>query len=96
MLEEPKKQSNIGIGVGILLEVVGYMLVSAGNDVIGVVVMLIGGLVFLYGCFMFAKAKGYSPALGLLGFLGLIGLIILVVMPDKAKDGAVTAPPPAA
>lgn len=97
MLEEPKKKSNMGIGIGIALAIVGAVLMNGGNESIGLIVSLVGGVAFIYGCFMFATAKGYSPALGLLGFLGIIGLIILVLMPDKAKDGAVTTPaPPAA
>lgn len=94
MIAEYKTKSNLGVGIGIVLEIAGYALMSGDNRGIGLVILLIGGVVFLYGCFMFAMAKGYSPALGLLGFIGLIGLIILVLLPDKAKDGAVSASPP--
>lgn len=47
---------------------------------------LIGGILFIIGLGFFAKAKGYSGALGLLGLLTCIGLLIVLVLPDKTKD----------
>lgn len=42
---------------------------------------------FIWGCWAFAKAKGYPGVVGLLGLLSLIGLIILFALPErKLKD----------
>jgi hypothetical protein len=45
-----------------------------------------GGLIFIWGCGQYARAKGYSPWFGLLGLLSIVGLILLVFFPDKHKD----------
>jgi hypothetical protein len=50
-----------------------------------------GDILLIVGLCFYAKAKGYSPFLGLLGLLSCIGLLVLAVLPDKTKgmnDGA--------
>ncbi len=50
---------------------------------LGYTMLVAGTVVFIWGCWSFAKAKGYPGAVGLLGFFSLIGLIILFVLPDR-------------
>jgi hypothetical protein len=58
---------------------------SSGLITVAYIARVGGGIAFIWGCCMYAKAKGYSAVLGLLGLLFLIGLIVLAVLPDKAK-----------
>jgi hypothetical protein len=44
-----------------------------------------GDVLLIVGLCYYAKAKGYSAALGLLGLLSCIGLLILALLPDKTK-----------
>lgn len=87
MLAEKKTATNIGVAVGILLQIVGNVLQRQGGSmaIIGLVVALAGTAVFIWGCVNYAQGKGYSGALGLLGLLSCLGLIVLVVLPDKHK-----------
>ncbi|MES9901755.1 MAG: hypothetical protein ABW168_03615 [Sedimenticola sp.] len=42
----------------------------------------------VYACSRFAKAKGYSPALGALGLLSFLGVSILLMLKDRTQDDA--------
>ena len=46
---------------------------------------IVHDVLFIFGCCLYAKGKGYHPAFGLLGLLHLPGLIILVLFPDKHR-----------
>jgi hypothetical protein len=85
MLPEKQNATNLGVGVGIVLEIIGGVLRTQGESmaVIGLLVTIVGAAVFIWGCINYAQGKGYSGALGLLGLLSCIGLLILVVLPDK-------------
>ncbi len=87
MRPEQKRNTNIGIGLGIFLQFAGRVL--AGQDglylILGVVIMLVGGLAFIWGCMSYAEGKGHPKWLGLLGLLSLPGLIILFMFPDHNK-----------
>ena len=85
MLPEFKRNTNIGVGIGLLLQIGGRVLLRSGFGVLGLLVIAIGFAAFIWGCGQYAKAKGYSPWLGALGFLSIIGLIVLVLFPDKHK-----------
>lgn len=87
MLPERKTNTNIGVGLGFVLQIVGQVLAGQGGSMatIGLVVSLIGAVAFIWGCINYAIGKGYSGALGLLGLLSCLGLLILVIMPDKNK-----------
>jgi hypothetical protein len=91
MLTEYKKKTNLGIGGGILLQVLGRIIMEAmpGNSFIGFLLILAGFIMFIWGCSSYAVGKGYSQFLGILGFLSCLGLVILAVLPDKHKS-----PPP--
>ena len=97
MLAEHKKNTNIGVGVGLIATAISFPLMgSADTAIIGVIFFLVGGILFLWGCGNYAKAKGYTGFLGILGLLHLLGLIVLVLLPDKHKDGSAHQPLPAA
>jgi len=86
MLPEYKTKTNIGIGIGILLQLLGRFLArNEGIAVVGYVLILVGVVFFIWGCMNYAAGKGHSKLLGLLGLLSCIGLIILVFLPDRHK-----------
>ena len=84
MLEEYKTKTNIGVGLGIVCQLIGRSL-SDTSPGLGSIVMLAGTALFIYGCFSYATAKGHPSWYGLLGFLSIIGLIVLVILPDNHK-----------
>ena len=85
MLSEKKTATNIGVGIGIVLQIIGRVLMNqqGGLAIVGLVLALVGAGAFIWGCVNYAQGKGYHPALGLLGLLRCLGLIVLVVLPDK-------------
>jgi hypothetical protein len=89
MLREYKKKTNIGVGLGILVQIIGRIAIESGGDggaVIGLVLVLVGLGLFIWGCISYSKGKGHHAAWGLLGLLSIIGLIILVLFPDRHKE----------
>ena len=89
MLPDNKTKTNIGVGLGFLLEILGrflYMSSTAGS-IFGLILMLVGVVLFIWGCMNYAVGKGHSKWLGLLGLLSCIGLIILIFLPDHHKEG---------
>ena len=88
MLPEKKTNTNIGVGVGILLQIAGSVVVLEVPSLalVGRTLSLVGLLFFIWGCMNYAEGKGYSKWLGLLGLLSCIGLIVLVILPDNNKS----------
>lgn len=80
------------LGVSLLLPCVGFalplLLIWANNgpqgafDLTGLF-LVSGGCVWLIGCAIYAKSKGYSPLWGGLGVLFVLGLGILWALPDR-------------
>jgi hypothetical protein len=91
MLQEYKTKTNIGVGLGLALQIVGRVIVDGGGGkpgtILGLVVMLAGVAIFIWGCMSYARGKGQNPFLGFLGLLSILGLVILVILPDKHKTG---------
>jgi hypothetical protein len=87
MLAEYKTKTNIGVAVGLLLEIAGRVLAMQVPNLalVGAIITLVGVVFFIWGCMNYAAGKGYSKLLGLLGLLSCIGLIVLVLLPDKNK-----------
>jgi len=94
MIAEYKTKTNIGVGLGIILQIAGRFVMGSGAAVAGGLagpelglILILGGVVaFIYGCRSYAKGKGHHPAWGFLGLLSIVGLIILVFLPDKHKQ----------
>ncbi|MHC4313812.1 MAG: hypothetical protein ACYSW3_15250 [Planctomycetota bacterium] len=91
MLSVNKTKTNFGVGFGFLLQVAGYYLVQTTQTcaiaILGLILLLIGISLFIWGCMNYAEGKGHSKWVGLVGLAGLIGLIVLAVLPDQARDG---------
>lgn len=92
MIKEYQSKSNLGIFAGIILTVVGSYLV---HGTLSLVILALSLVAWIYGCAMYAQAKGYSGAVGLLGLLSVLGLLILILMPDKTKNSQTSPTPPA-
>ncbi|MCW5558515.1 MAG: hypothetical protein KIT22_11880 [Verrucomicrobiae bacterium] len=88
MLPDKKTKTNIGVGIGILLQISGRLLIanSEGGASFGLLLVLVGAGFFIWGCMNYAEAKGHSKWLGLLGLLSCIGLLILIFLPDRHKQ----------
>ena len=93
MLQQYKKQTNIGVGIGFLLSVAGRVLEkqqpSLGILSLGLLVLSAGLVV--WGCSGYAKGKGYSGYWGALGVFSLIGFIILALFPDRNNKNSLHA-----
>ena len=89
MIQEYKNKTNIGVGLGILGHIAGSILTRQSDNplilILGLLFLIAGLVLFIWGCWNYAKGKGYHGAWGLLGLLSCIGLIILVFFPDKHK-----------
>jgi hypothetical protein len=86
MLKEQKRNTNIGVGVAILLQIGARVLMNNGLSSLGYMVAVAAGVIFLWGCGQYAKGKGYSSWFGLFGLLYLLGLVVLVFFPDRHKN----------
>lgn len=88
MLPEKKTKTNIGVGIGIILQIAGRSLTTTSNEgaILALILVVVGAVFFIWGCMNYAEGKGHSKWLGLLGFLSCIGLLILVLMPDRHKE----------
>ena len=89
MLSEYKKKTNIGVGLGILFQIIGKVVSADSGDgglVIGGLLGLVGSGFFIWGCVSYIKGKGHHGAWGILGLFSIIGLIILALFPDKHKE----------
>jgi hypothetical protein len=88
MLPEYKHKTNLGVGAGILIQLLGQFLSTSGRPletILGMVLIFVGFGFFIWGCAQYARAKGQSPWLGALGILSIVGLLVLVFLPDKHK-----------
>lgn len=88
MLAEYKTRTNIGVGLGLIGQIIGRVLmnsISQGQAVLGLVIALVALVVFIWGCAQYAKGKGHSGWFGLFGVLSLVGLLVLFFLPDRHK-----------
>jgi hypothetical protein len=95
MLEGYRKRVNIGVGVGILLQLAGISFTfEAGYseliNMLGALMFLAGLSLFIWGLCMYAKGKGRHWAWGFLGLFNVLGLIVLFflkALPAESIDG---------
>jgi peptidoglycan/LPS O-acetylase OafA/YrhL len=88
MLPEKKTATNIGIGVGIVLQILRLVLVAQGivSPHWGLLIYAVGLVFFIWGCMNYAEGKGSSKWFGLLGLLSILGLAVLIFLPDQHKQ----------
>jgi len=87
MIEEYKTKTNLGVGLGLVLEITARVMAMRGAEPMLAVSAFMGGAILLiWGLCMYAKGKGYSAGWGFLGLLSILGLIILVCMKDKSEE----------
>jgi hypothetical protein len=84
------RYNNISLALGapgIILQIAGYVMAqNPQQQQVGFLVQLGGTVLLIAGLAMYAKAKGRSPAWGLMGFLSLIGLIVLACLKDETVN----------
>ena len=89
MLKEYKAKTNYGIGIGIMLQIVSFVLIDTyrgtGEPIFALLVFLTGYVFFIWGCMSYSKGKGHHPAWGLFGLLSFVGMIVLVFFTDRHK-----------
>ena len=94
MLEGYRKRVNLGVGLGIILQLAGISFTfEAGYsdfiNLIGAFVFLVGMALFIWGLCMYAKGKGRHWLWGFLGLFNVVGLIVLFFLkslPAKSID----------
>ncbi len=73
-----KNQAYISVSVGFILNSIGILTSLS-------LLILLGSIIIIWGCYVYAPTKGYKEILGLiLGFFfNLLGFIILFLLPNK-------------
>ena len=90
MLQQHKKQTNIGVGLGFASQI-GSKLIEKNFPSLQILalLLLIASLAFtIWGCAHYAKGKGYSGYWGALGIFWLLGFVILALFKDKHKNAS--------
>lgn len=91
VITQDRIKGSLGIGTGLLTNVAGYTaaILRAPSPVLigtAIVALTLTG----YGCIYYARAKGYSPFLGVPGLLppplGYVGLVIVCLLPDRMPE----------
>ena len=89
MIREYRIKTNIGVGFGILAQVIGFLAsyyIQVGIVLWCAAILIYGGfLLLIWGLWNYAKGKGYKGVWGLLGLLSIFGFAVLALFPDKKK-----------
>jgi len=103
MRPEKKTKTNIGVGIGFILQLAGFFLPQTWDPpailglaltgdtaaILGLVLIFVSIPVFIWGCINYAEGKGHSKWVGLVGLAGIIGLIVLILLSDRDLHGSV-------
>jgi hypothetical protein len=96
MIPAKRSKSDLGVGIGIFMQIVALVLMHQKENLalIGCLLIVASLVPFLWGCMNYAEAKGHSKWVGLVGVAGIIGLIVLVILPEQKKSDAAHGHPP--
>ena len=88
MAPEKKTSTNICVGIGIILQLAGFLVyrvgVVVGHPLVAPLLLIVPSVpVFAWGCVNYVDGKGRSKWFGLVGVMGLVGLAILMVLPEQ-------------
>ena len=91
MLPEKRTKTNVGVGIGVLLQLAGLFLAQTWDAAVlfGLILILASLPVFIWGCINYADGKGHSKWVGLVGLAGIIGLIVLILLPDQQHHDSI-------
>ena len=91
MLPEKQTKTNVGVGMGVFLQLAGFFFFQPAHRaaILGLVLIVLSIPVFIWGYMNYAEGKGHSKWVGLVGVTGILGLIVLVVLPDRDRQGSV-------
>lgn len=87
MLPKHESKTNVGVGLGVTFQLLGFILCGVGETGagLGCLLILASMPLLLWGCMHYAQAKGHSRWIGLVALTGIIGLLVLIVLPDLHK-----------
>jgi hypothetical protein len=98
-MDPAENRKSLALGVpGIVLQILGNVMYRSGGTVapmgqtpvkgnpLWLLVALAGTVLLIAGLSFYAKAKGRSPAWGLMGLLSIIGLIVLACLKDLSPQ----------
>jgi hypothetical protein len=60
--------------------------IVAGTGMVTHGIAFLAKILFIWGCSLIAKGKGYSYLWGTLGVVPIIGLLILIILPPKYQS----------
>jgi hypothetical protein len=86
MQPQQRRNTNVGVEIGILLQLAGFILLNQTAStaaMVGLVLILISLPPFIWGSMNYAAGKGHSTWVGLVGLAGIVGLIVLILLPDQ-------------
>ena len=93
MLEPYKSRSTLGVAGAMVVFVLGavgsgtyYRLYPQAAQLGWYAAFVLGSVLWVWGCFCHARARGYSKWLGVLGLFAWPGLLILLILPDRTRD----------
>jgi hypothetical protein len=87
VLPESKTQSNIGVGIGLCLQLPGFALAGQedATGILGLILIVAAAVPFTWGCVKYAEGKGQSKWAGLVGAASIPGLVVLILLPDRSR-----------
>ena len=88
MASSTKRVAAYRICAALLLHLLGIVLRATTSEFAGLVsamVQFVGFGIFVWGCFLYARTKGYSDTVGALGLLWIVGLAVLLLLPERAN-----------